>query len=162
MKQTFFTMLLFLSAITATAQEQKSNEINEKYFNAKVSELVYRLDISDEQKSKFIPIYRKYNDEMRSVMGPRMKKKFKEGNKLTDEEKLARTKQRMERQQQAQAIRLKYIDEFSNVLSAQQVNKFYEVENKIQKKLMDRRKHHKNMKRKQFKNSNNDKKIKKD
>lgn len=162
MKQTFFTMLLFLTAITATAQEQKSNEINEKYFNAKVSELVYRLDISDEQKSKFIPIYRKYNDEMRSVMGPRMKKKFKEGNKLTDKEKLARTKQRMERQQQAQAIRLKYIDEFSTVLSAQQVNKFYEVENKIQKKLMDRRKHHKNMKRKQFKNSNNDKKLKKD
>ncbi len=162
MKQTFFTMLLFLTAITATAQEQKSNEINEKYFNAKVSELVYRLDISDEQKTKFIPIYRKYNDEMRSIMGPRMKKKLKDGNKLTDEEKLARTKQRMERQQQAQAIRLKYIDEFSTVLSAQQVNKFYEVENKIQKKLMDRRKHQKNMKRKQFKNSNNNKKLKKD
>ncbi len=161
MKQMIITVLLVLATMTATAQEQKSNEINEKFFNAKVSELVYRLDISDEQKSKFVSIYRKYNEEMRSVMRPRVKQKSDKDQKPTDEEKLARTKQRMERQQQAQAIRLKYLDEFSTVLSAQQVNKFYEVENKMQKKLMDR-KNHKNIKKRHFKNSNKDKKGKRD
>ncbi len=162
MKQMIITMLLVLSAMTATAQEQKSNEINEKYFNAKVSELVYRLDINDEQKAKFVPLYRQYNEEMRNVMGTRMKQKSRDHKKPTDEEKLARTKQRMERQQQAQAIRIKYLDEFSKVLSAQQVNKFFEVENKIQKKLMDRKNHHKGMKKRHFRNSNKDKKRKND
>jgi len=162
MKQMIITLLLVLSTMTATAQEQKSNEVNEKYFNAKVSELVYRLDISDEQKEKFIPIYRRYNEEMKSLMKPRIKQKSNEHKKPTDEEKLARTKQRMERQQQAQAIRLKYIDEFSTVLSAQQVNKFYEVENKIQKKLIERRSHHKNLKKRHYKGSNKDKMKKRD
>ena len=60
----------------------------------------------------------------------------------------------MERQQQAQALRLKYIDEFATVLSAGQVNKFFEVERNIQKKLMDRKMHHKG--KKDFK----DKKVK--
>jgi len=162
MKQMIITVLLVLSAMTATAQEQKSNEINEKYFDAKVSELVYRLDMNDEQKAKFVPIYRKYNEEMRNVMGPRIKQKPTERKKPTEEEKLARTKKRMERQQQAQTIRLKYLEEFSKVLSAQQVNKFYEVENKIQKKLMDRKKHNKNIKKRHFRNSNKNNKKNKD
>ncbi len=162
MKQMIITVLFALSAMTATAQEQKSNEINEKYFDAKVSELVYRLDMNDEQKAKFVPIYRKYNEEMRNIMGTRIKQKPTERKKPTEEEKLARTKKRMERQQQAQAIRLKYLDEFSKVLTAKQVNKFYEVENKIQKKLMDRKNHHKNIKKRRFKDSNKNNKKNKD
>ncbi len=162
MKQMIITMLLAIVAMTANAQDQKGNEINEKFFNAKVSELVYRLDISDDQKAKFIPIYRSYSEEMRKVMGPRVKQKTDERKKLTEEEKLTRTRQRMERQQQAQSIRIKYLDEFSKVLNAQQVNKFFEVENKIQKKLMDRRKHSKNFKRKHGKDFSKNKQNKKD
>lgn len=155
-------MLLAIVAMTANAQDQKENEINEKFFNAKVSELVYRLDISDDQKAKFIPIYRSYSEEMRKLIGPRVKQKTGERKKLTEEEKLTRTRQRMERQQQAQSIRIKYLDEFSKVLNAQQVNKFFEVENKIQKKLMDRRKHPKNFKKKHGKDFNKNKQNKKD
>lgn len=133
------TMLFCLAALTATAQEKKGNAINEKFFDAKVSELVYRLNMSDEQKTKFVPIYRRYTEEMRALMTPRTKEK--PAKPATDEERLARTKQRMERQQQAQSIRLKYLDEFATVLNAQQVTRFFEVEGKMQKKLMDRRMH---------------------
>ncbi len=154
------TMLLAIVAMTATAQDKKAGEINEKFFDARVSELVYRLDMSDDQKAKFTPIYKRYCEEMRALMGPAVKhkkekkemKEMKEKQKgerkqLTDEEKLARTKKRMERQQQAQAIRLKYLDEFATVLNAQQVNKFFDVEGKMQKKLMERKmKHHKKLK----------------
>ena len=45
----------------------------------------------------------------------------------------------MQRQQQAQAIRLRYVDEFTTVLTASQVSRFFEVESEIQKKLMLRR-----------------------
>ena len=58
---------------------------------------------------------------------------------LTDEERLELTKRKMQRQQQAQTIRMRYVDEFSTVLSAGQVSRFYEVESEIQKKLRQRR-----------------------
>lgn len=136
------TALLMLVALAAAAQNKKSNEINEKLFDAKVSELVYRLDMSDDQKQKFIPIYRRYNQDMRAAWGERQKP----AKATTDEERLARAKQRMERQQRAQSVRLKYIDEFATVLSAKQVNQFFEAEGKIQKKLMDRKNHKRGMK----------------
>jgi hypothetical protein len=153
------TMLLAIVAMTATAQDKKGDEIHEKFFDARVRELVYRLDMTDDQKAKFTPIYKRYCEEMRGLMCPAMKhkkdmkgmKEMKEKQKgerkqLTDEEKLARIKKRMERQQQAQAIRLKYLDEFATVLSAHQVNKFFDVEGKMQKKLMERKMHHKGKK----------------
>ena len=105
MRQVLITMLLFVAAMTAGAQNDKAAAINEKFFQAKVSEVAQRLE-------------------------------------MTDEQKLQLTKHRMERQQQAQAIRLKYIDEFATVLTAQQVSRFYEVEGQIQRKLMNRRRHH--------------------
>ena len=151
------TMLLAIVAMTATAQDKKGDEIHEKFFDARVRELVYRLDMTDDQKAKFTPIYKRYCEEMRGLMGMKgmkgmkemkeMKEKQKgEKKQLTDEEKLARIKKRMERQQQAQAIRLKYLDEFATVLSAHQVNKFFDVEGKMQKKLMERKMHHKGKK----------------
>ena len=150
------TMLLAIVAMTATEQDKKAVGINEKFFDARVSELVYQLDMTNDQKTKFVPIYKRYCEEMKALMRPAMKHKKEmkemkdkqkgEHKKLTDEEKLARTKKRMECQQQAQTIRLKYLDEFSTVLSAHQVNKFFEVEGKMQKKLMERRMHHKGKK----------------
>ncbi len=154
MKKMMMTMLLALTVIAAAAQEKKENKFNEKQFDAKVSELVYRLDMTDEQKTKFVPIYRRYNDEMRALWGGRKRP----DKPLTEEEKMARTKQRMERQQQAQSIRLKYMDEFAKVLTAKQVNKFYEVEGRMQKKFMER----KHMKQKEFKKKHGDKKMKAD
>ncbi len=159
MKQIVLSVMLMLVALTATAQDKKSETLNEKYFEARVSELTYRLDLTDEQKSKFTPIYRRYTEEMFSIMAPHKRKgdwkkrdnkqatDQKDGDvkqkkeKLTDEEKLARMKMRMEKQKKAQDIRLKYMDEFSKVLTAKQVNKFYEVESKMQKKLKVRRQH---------------------
>ena len=182
MKQTIITMLLVLVTLTAAAQDKEKKErLAENFFNAKVNELALRLDMTAEQKEKFIPIYRRYNDEMKAVMGPRklgnhhpnhkklpknMKKhedcqnhqecqdgqkckdeqkckgEKKERKQMTDEEQLAFTKKKLEKQQQAQAIRLKYVDEFSTVLSAQQVNQFFEVEKDITRMMAKRRSHH--------------------
>jgi Spy/CpxP family protein refolding chaperone len=138
-------MLLFVAAMTAGAQNDKAAAINEKFFQAKVSEVAQRLEMTDEQRAKFEPVYRRYNNEMRALWGrhpKRHRSEYGQREPLTDEQKLQLTKRRMERQQQAQAIRLKYIDEFATVLTAQQVSRFYDVEGQIQKKLMDRRRHH--------------------
>ena len=49
------------------------------------------------------------------------------------------TKRRMLLQQQAQGIRMKYVDELATVLTPTQVERFFEVESIIQKKLMERK-----------------------
>lgn len=132
MKQFIITILVML---TVTASAQDSVKINERYFQAKVSELALRLEMTDSQKSRFIPIYRRYSEEMRAVVVI----KQRPSKPLTDKERLELTKRKMRRQQQAQTIRMRYVDEFSTVLSAGQVSRFYEVESEIQKKLMQRR-----------------------
>jgi len=54
MKQLMMTMLLAIVAMTATAQDKKAEGINEKYFDARVSELVYQLDMTNDQKTKAV------------------------------------------------------------------------------------------------------------
>ena len=121
--------------MTFFASAQDAQKINERYFQAKVSELALRLEMTETQKTKFIPIYRRYSEEMRATIGVRQRPT----KPLTDEERLELTKRKMQRQQQAQAIRIKYIDEFSTILSASQVSRFFEVESEIHRKLMERR-----------------------
>lgn len=122
-----------MTSVIASAQD--AQKINERYFQAKVSELALRLEMTDSQKSKFIPIYRRYSEEMRATVGV----KQRPTKALTDKERLELTKRKMQRQQQAQTIRLRYVDEFTTVLTASQVSRFFEVESEIQKKLMQRR-----------------------
>jgi len=150
MKQMFLATLLFLSTFSVAAQNEKNDSIHEKFFNAKVRELVYRLDISDEQKAKFVPIYRRYNDEMRTAMGASMKKSGdRKGSRAQQPKPKQRTsadvaaaqKKMIERQQKAQAVQMKYLDEFAQVLDARQLSRFFEVEKKIQKKLFERKNH---------------------
>ena len=146
MKQMILAMVLLFSTLSAAAQNVKNDSIQEKFFNAKVRELVYRLHITDEQKAKFVPVYRRYNDEMRAAWGVRAKK----GNAKTDKEKnkqrtsadvAAAKKKQIERQQKVQNVQMKYLDEFAKVLNAQQLNRFFDVEKKIQSKAMQRKIH---------------------
>lgn len=149
MKKMILSALLFATVLSAAAQNEKNDSIYEKFLNAKVRELTYRLEITDEQKANFVNVYRKYNDEMRAAWGARHKKapkaelaEKKDKSKQLSSADVANAKRKqMERQQKAQNVQMKYLDEFAKVLDAKQLNKFYETEAKIQKKLMERRNH---------------------
>lgn len=127
-------MLLFVVSTAAMAQSPKGKEVNERLFDARVSELVYRLKMTDEQKTRFVPIYRRYSEEMVAAWGDHRKS----ATPTTSEEAAELAKRRMERQQRAQAIRIKYIDEFAKVLDTRQVRILYAVESQIQQKLKAR------------------------
>lgn len=164
MKQMILAIVLLLSTLSVSAQNTKNDSIQEKFFNAKVRELVYRLNITDEQKTKFVPIYRRYNEEMRALWhNARMKMCPKPGDKKeacekkdfkkeakqhkhqpqigTSAEVAAAKKKQIELQQKAQNIEMKYLDEFAKVLDGHQLNRFFDVEKRIQKKLMERKMH---------------------
>ena len=58
--------------------------------------------------------------------------------RITSSDAAAIAKRKMEMQQRAQGIRIKYIDKFATVLNANQVDRFFEVESIIQQKLKER------------------------
>ena len=135
MKKILLSLLIGFSALTAFGQSQ-AGEVNQRYFDAKILEFVYRLNLTDQQRDSFIPIYKRYNDEMRAAVGEREKP---EERPATAEEAAALAKARIERQQIAQTIRMKYVDEFATVLNPEQLGRLYEVESQIQRKLLSRK-----------------------
>ncbi len=134
-KKIFIILLLSIISLTAVAEENKSGTLNERLYKAKVRELVYRLHITEAQQKKFEPIYRAYCEEMTSLWAER-KRPIKPS---TSSDAAAIEKRKIEMQQRAQGIRLKYIDKLATVLNAGQVERFFEVESIIQKKLKERR-----------------------
>ena len=131
-------MVLVLLGLTATANEDNNNSLNERLYQAKVRELVYRLHITADQQKKFEPIYRNYCEEMSALWASR-KRPIKPS---TSGDAAAMAKRKMEMQQQAQGIRMKYIDKLATVLNAEQVGRFFEVESIIQKKLKEKHDKH--------------------
>lgn len=128
-------MIVALISITGMAQSSNNGSLNERLYKAKVRELVYRLHITPEQQKKFEPIYRNYCEEMTDLWNDR-KRPIKPSS---SSDAAAIAKRKMEMLQRAQGIRMKYIDRFATVLNANQVDRFYEVESIIQKKLKQRR-----------------------
>ena len=137
MKKIALTLLLMLPAFLAGAQDKKE-EINQDFFDAKLREYVYELNITDQQKPAFIEVLKRYDDEMHATMGKPEKPSEKPA---TSEDAAKRIKARLENQQKALAVRVKYVDEFAKVLNPDQLGRLFEVEGKIQKKLLERKNH---------------------
>lgn len=134
-KKIIIILVMGLMSLTITAQGSNGASLNERLYKAKVRELVYRLHITPEQQQKFEPIYHDYCEEMTALWNER-KRPIKPS---TSTDAAAKAKRRMEMQQRAQGIRMRYIDKLAKVLNANQVDRFFEVESTIQKKLKERR-----------------------
>ncbi|MGN0191760.1 MAG: Spy/CpxP family protein refolding chaperone [Candidatus Cryptobacteroides sp.] len=136
MKKFLIPILLCLSSLTAICQE-KAADVNNRFFEAKIREFVYRLELTDSQRDTFIPVYKRYSDEMSAAVGEKQRNREPA---TTSEEAAARAKERIERQQRAQSVRLKYVDEFAAVLNPSQMSRLFDVENQIQRKLTNYKK----------------------
>ena len=136
-KMLFLAMMLVVSA-TAIAQEMPDEGMETRLFEAKMSEMVYRLKLTDQQKAKFEPIYRDYDAQMRQTVSPRdrkMDKKRSKDDNVTVEQEAAIIKERLQNQKKAADIRLGVVDKLATVLTAKQLRQFFQVEKKMQEKL---------------------------
>lgn len=157
MKKSFIIIAMLLVSFTMAAQEKKDQNPGERFFQAKVREMVYRLNITDEQKQEFVKVYKAYTNAMKEAYGegrpmpPRdgMKKGEKpqkdvanapkpQRKQMSKEEAVKFEKEKVERQQRVQAVKLQYIDELAKVLDADQLSRFFNVENQIQQKLRNK------------------------
>jgi hypothetical protein len=99
--------------------------------------MVTRLKLTDEQKTAFVPIYKSYNEDMRTAMG----KRKKPSKPTTSAEAAEQIKNHLESQKRAIDVREKYIGKLSTVLDADQLGKFLRVENRIQFRIGQRKNH---------------------
>ena len=144
MRQIIATAFFLLLPLSLSAQAVEISSVNERLLNAKVRELVFRLHITHSQKAEFTQIYRRYNEEMTAL--------WTDSRQTAAQPHTAAdiAKRKLACQQQAQAVRMKYIDEFAKVLNDSQLARLYEVESIVQRKLMARKRNaYKTMKRKQ-------------
>ncbi|MBR5907608.1 MAG: hypothetical protein IKZ50_04370 [Bacteroidales bacterium] len=137
MKKYFIFIAMLLVSFTMTAQNQKGEDAKEKFFQAKVREMVYRLNITDEQKPEFVKVYRSYTDAMRKAFGEG-KPGARPQKPQTKEESVKMEKEKVARQQRVQEVKLAYIDELAKVLDADQLSRFFNIESQIQNKLRNK------------------------
>ena len=71
MKKLMILFTLMLIGLTSAAADSNNSSLNERLYNAKVRELVYRLHITADQQKKFEPIYRSYCEEMSALWAER-------------------------------------------------------------------------------------------
>ena len=135
MKRYFIIPMLLLAAAFSARAQENGEGVNEKFFEAKIREFVYQLELTDAQKAAFVPIYKKYDEELKATLG---KPERPAGRPQTSEEAALRLKAQIARQQNAQSVRLKYVDEFASVLEPRQLMQIFKVEAQIQNKLKAR------------------------
>ena len=134
MKRILIPILMMLAAATAFAQENKPEDLQQKFFDAKIREFVYQLELTDAQKAAFIPIYKRYDDELMAARGERQKPQPAQ----TSAEAAENLKANLRNQQKTIDIRLKYVDEFATVLEPMQLRRIFKVEQEMQHKLTNR------------------------
>ena len=140
MKRYFLIPILMIaSAFSLGAQDKNPENIKEKFFDAKIREFVYQLELTDAQKADFVPLYKRYDDEVSAaIVKPQHSKDKKE---MTSEDAATIVKARLANQQKTLTIREKYVDEFAKVLEPRQLMRLFNVENQIQNKLKSRQGH---------------------
>lgn len=143
MKHYLILILSLVFCLPMAAQRPQNPDVQERFFEAKAKEMCERLQLTAEQKEKFLPIYKAYDEEMRKTW---TKYRVEKDSKNSVE----RTKMRLKRQEKLQEIRLKYLDKFSKVLSGNQVENFYKVENDIQERAKRAKESHRRGEKKAY------------
>lgn len=139
MKRLILPLLMMLFAVTALAQENKKEDLHQKFFDAKIREFVYQLELTDAQKADFVAVYKRYDEELKACHGEHKKPQQPAQN---DEDAATRVKEHLQMQQKMTDVRLKYVDEFAKVLEPKQLARLFKVEQDMQQKLMHRQGQH--------------------
>lgn len=134
--------MLFVLGFTAV-QAQQGNEEQQRIRAYKVKLITERLKLSDEQATKFWPVYTRYESERKGIWRS-FKQKYQEKNPgNTDREKARQyINDNIEYQEQIVEVKKKYKDEMLKVISPQQLAALYQAErdfyNDLIKQLRDK------------------------
>ncbi len=118
-------LILITNFSSLQAQTTQPDPINkeEKIRALEVAFISRKLNLTTDEAQKFWPVYNEYKTDMRSVVGP--KEKRKEIDVLDKEEKVLE-------------VRKKYKDRFTQAVGEKKMNQFFQAEHEFRGVLLNR------------------------
>ncbi|GGH46184.1 hypothetical protein GCM10007423_45720 [Dyadobacter endophyticus] len=139
-RNTFALLLLFIGAVSTTAQAQRrSEEEIKKIQDAKVAIITNRLNLTPEQSTGFWPMYNEYSQQRREIH--RAQRKIindKKAEGQNDEAVLSNLKEVQELRQKELDLEKEYQSKFLKVITASQVIELYKAERTFNDMLIQR------------------------
>lgn len=141
-KLLFILIALLLLPIAMSAQKPTDRERQvwmkemQQYKNDYISR---KLELTDEQKAKFIPIYNRMENEIRKISDQTMRmdrEVRKKGDAATDLECEKAAEAQFELKAKEAQIELRYFKEFKTVLNSKQLLKLKRAEKDFSRELM--------------------------
>lgn len=140
--------LLLPLALLAQKPSQRERESWMKEMQQVKNEYIARvLELSEEQKAKFIPVYNRMEEEVRVAADQAMRLERqvrRKGDKATDLEREKAAEAQFELKGKEGAIEMKYFKDFKSILTSKQLIKLKKAERDFSRELMKR--HHERQK----------------
>ena len=137
---------MLLASMPAMAQHGRNHEDWARWYQEmrqyKLDYMIRELNISDEQKPKFVTIYDNMENEVEAVRRQTrqmVREVEKKGDAATDLEREKAAEASFELQSREGAIEMKYFKELKALLTPEQLLKFKKVEMKFTHELMKHR-----------------------
>lgn len=137
-KKTLYCLLSFcliFCCVTTFGQQQKLNRPADPKIRAlKIQVVTKDMNLTTAQKSRFLPLYTRYSDELLVVY--RQKHALKNNNNSSYV-----VNERLRLDQEIVSIKTKYKSIFLKVISPQQLEQMYKGEDEFKRLLIERLKH---------------------
>lgn len=129
---------IFAFGATASARQHKGGEriSREQLAEKQARHIAEELAMSSETADKFISTYVKCQNEVWSLGS---QKKRQRHSDLTDQQTDSMLRARFDHSQKLLDIRKKYYTEYSKFLTPKQIQRIYDLENKMMRRLHSRR-----------------------
>lgn len=136
-KTILVALTLLMSVLTLQAQVSGKQRISrEQLAETQAQYIAKDLAFDDATTAKFVATYCEYQKELWAI-GPRPKKAQNET--LSEKQAEAQMQQQFSRSQRILDLREKYYKKYSTFLMQRQIQRVYEIERGMRKKLMQRR-----------------------
>ena len=129
---------MILVLLSGAAQAQQGRPM-QRIHAAKMAYITDRLHLSEEQSAKFMPEYRAYEQELRVIRSPYLKKyKLKVAGEGSSASAWQYLEDDLDYQQEVIELKRTYNDRFLKVLSQQQLADLHVAEREFRRVLMKR------------------------
>lgn len=119
---------------------QQRTEWNREMLQAKIDYISRELDLSDEQKMKFAPIYESMDKEISQLMfqtRKMSKEVYEKGDKATDLELEKASEAMFEMKGKENQVEMKYYKQLKSLLTPRQLFKYKMAERKFNREIME-------------------------
>jgi hypothetical protein len=125
--------------MVATATYGRQGRPVQRIHAAKIAYMTDRLQLTEEQAAKFVPVYKEYEKDLLATRSPYMKKyHLQKADDNSDLSSRQYVEDDLDYQQEVIELKRKYNDRFLKVISSVQLSQMYASEREFRQILMRR------------------------